>query len=297
MLRAVRCCDTDNDGGDVGLADHPTLAISVKLFFALSDQDEANGCTCIVPRTHNQGFTLASAGRPQLGAGESIEAMPGHVPLRLAAGEACLLDIRTFHAAMPNTSSRDRESLIIQYSPFRRKQEWFTASSCARLHAAGKLTSGILQQLCGIALDFTAIKRRAAEPPPPPDIEELTRVKTVPEEVALAPPLPPNPASPSFPEPPPPELQESIAAFRRDGYLHLRQVVTDEQLRAVQAAFAREKSGARERWEALRADPSALEQAQSAAGYSFVPHRFYDVPVSRSFRDIGLVWSLPDAGR
>ena len=135
----------------------------------------------------------------------------------------------------------------------------------------------------------------AAEPPPPPDIEELTRVKTVPEEVALAPPLPLNPASPSFPEPPPPELQESIAAFRRDGYLHLRQVVTDEQLRAVQAAFAREKSGARERWEALRADPSALEQAQSSAGYSFVPHRFYDVPVSRSFRD----WSrvVADAGR
>ena len=81
------------------------------------------------------------------------------------------------------------------------------------------------------------------------------------------------------------ETRHGAAAFRRDGYLHLRQVVTDEQLRAVQAAFAREKSGARERWEALRADPSALEQAQSAAGYSFVPHRFYDVPVSRSFRD------------
>ena len=159
-------CRADNDGGDVGLADHPTLAISAKLFFALSDQDEANGCTCVVPRTHNQGYTLSSAGRPQLGAGEPIEAMPAHVPLRLAAGEACLLDIRTFHAAMPNTSGRGRESLIIQYAPFRRKQEYFTASSCSRLLAAGKLNSAILRQLCGISLDFTAVKRRAAEPPP-----------------------------------------------------------------------------------------------------------------------------------
>lgn len=277
-----------NDGGNIGLADHPTLAISAKLFFALSDQDESSGCTCIVPRTHDKGYLMNSANRPgaQLRAGEPVDAMPGNVPLRLAAGEACLLDIRTFHAAMPNTSHRDRESIIIQYCPFRRKQEWFTAFSASRLHAAGKLSnSQVLRQLLGIALDFTTPMRRIAEPLGP-NITTLTRVKMVPEEVVLEPPLPPNPASPSFPEPPPPELQEDIASFRRKGFLHLRQVISGEQLAQVQAAFAREKSAAQgQRWEALRADSSA-EQAQTAVvvGNNGVPgayrrSSFFDVPV------------------
>lgn len=38
-----------HDGGQIGFADHETLSQSVKLFFAISDQDIETGCTSVIP--------------------------------------------------------------------------------------------------------------------------------------------------------------------------------------------------------------------------------------------------------
>jgi hypothetical protein len=139
-----------NDGGTIGLFDHPVLSPSVKLFVALNDHTEANGCTCVLPATHNRGLTLGCADAPP--AVPTAAAMPGRVPLELRAGEAFLLDIRAWHCAMPNLSNRDREGLIVQFSPFRRKQEWLTECAGTRLHAANKLTTPTARQLLGVEL-------------------------------------------------------------------------------------------------------------------------------------------------
>jgi ectoine hydroxylase-related dioxygenase (phytanoyl-CoA dioxygenase family) len=44
--------------------------------------------------------------------------MPGHRKISCAAGTSMIFDLRTWHAAFPNTSDLERRCLILSYTPF-----------------------------------------------------------------------------------------------------------------------------------------------------------------------------------
>jgi hypothetical protein len=143
--------------------------------------------------------------------------------------------------------------------------------------------SPVAKQLLGVELDWTAVRRRAAELPPPAEVEPpplpAVLISAEGEEASkvAAAAFAPSPASPAFPEPPAPELQPLIAAFRRNGFVHLPGLLAGEELAAVQASFAREKPASRARFEGLITDAAAAAVAQERSGYSFVTDKFYDV--------------------
>ena len=75
--------------------------------------------------------------------------MPGSWEFVAKAGDAMVMDLRTFHTAMPNTGTRNRRTLILMYAPFWRKSG--LERSARQLLAAGVELSPLQRQL--MALD------------------------------------------------------------------------------------------------------------------------------------------------
>ena len=236
-----------HDGGQIGFADHPTLSQSVKLFFAISDQDVKIGCTSVIGGTHRIGeggwgespvdspraadYGLGNCGQDAAHGGggrspQELDAVSGQDAFETAAGGSLLMDLRCWHTALPCRSDRDREGFILQYSPFKQKQEVLTREAGIRMHAEGKLTTPIQRQVMGIELQPWL----SAKVPEPLGTEvcaawDPTTINT------------PNLASPSYPEPPPAALQPAISSFRIDGFVRVPQLISGAQLAETQAAF------------------------------------------------------------
>ena len=94
-------------------------ARSVAVWLAISEASLVNGCLEIVPGSHQGGYlpyrraaSSADAVRPLTlaeGGGD------GFTPVRLDAGQACVLDVRLVHRSGPNTASAPRIGLNIRY--------------------------------------------------------------------------------------------------------------------------------------------------------------------------------------
>ena len=235
-----------HDGGQIGFADHPTLSQSVKLFFAISDQDIETGCTSVIGGTHRIGeggwgespgdsprvadYGLGNRGQDAAHGGgrspQELDEVSGQDAFETAAGGSLLMDLRCWHTALPCRSDRDREGFILQYSPFKQKQEVLTREAGIRMHAAGKLTTPMERQVMGVELQPSL-----AEPVPEPPGAEA-RAAWDPTTIDT-----PNVASPSYPEPPPAALQPAISSFRIDGFVRVAQLISGAQLADTQAAF------------------------------------------------------------
>lgn len=133
---------------------HPTLCASVKLFVQVFDHTPETGCTAVVPGSRK----LSAAPADVLPAGVHPADMPGHVQFTGKAGDAMLMDLATWHAAIPSTvaepsSSVFRAGIIIQASPCKDKQEGFLALSAAVVDAKGWIDDSanppVLRQLLG----------------------------------------------------------------------------------------------------------------------------------------------------
>jgi hypothetical protein len=255
-----------HDGGQIGFADHETLSQSVKLFFAISAQDIETGCTSVIPGTalapwaprincltrsrsvgtHRIGeggwgespgdsprasaFGLVKRGQDAAhGGGRSaveLDDIKGQDPLETEAGGSLLMDLRCWHTALPCRTDRDREGFILQYSPFKQRQEVLTREAGRRMDTAGKLTTPIMRQVMGIELQPSL-----SEPVPEPPGATI-RAPWDPMTINT-----PNLASPSYPAPPPASLQPPISSFRIDGCVRIPQLVSGTQLENAQGAF------------------------------------------------------------
>ena len=133
---------------------HPTVSASVKLFVQVFDHTPETGCTAVVPASRNR----SAAPSDVLPQGSHPADMPGHLQFTGKAGDAMLMDLSTWHAAIPSTlaepsSSVARAGLIIQASPSKDKQEGFVAQSAAVIDARGWIDDcehpAVLRQLLG----------------------------------------------------------------------------------------------------------------------------------------------------
>lgn len=95
-------------------------ARSVAVWLAISEATSASGCLEIAPGSHHGGYLpyrrASSPGckdrRPLTLAARDGS---GFTPVPLAAGQACVLDVRLVHCSGPNTSSKPRIGLNIRY--------------------------------------------------------------------------------------------------------------------------------------------------------------------------------------
>lgn len=92
------------------------------------DVEEDGGCTTLVPGSialtfdPRHAFRMTTNGEDVHALAESSDAyyhvlpqqaMPGHVKLKVKAGDVALFDTTTWHTASPNLSAQDRENTII----------------------------------------------------------------------------------------------------------------------------------------------------------------------------------------
>ena len=113
---------------------HPTLCASAKLFVQVFDHTAETGCTAVVPQSRDRSALLPSdVQTPDADPAD----MPGHVQFTGKAGDALLMDLSTWHAAIPSTlvnppETVSRAGLIIQAAPSKDKQEGFLTRSAVR---------------------------------------------------------------------------------------------------------------------------------------------------------------------
>jgi ectoine hydroxylase-related dioxygenase (phytanoyl-CoA dioxygenase family) len=93
---------------------------SVAVWLAISEATAANGCLEVAPGSQQAGYLpYRRAGLPASGRHPLTLAASGHdtgfVPVPLAAGQACALDVRLVHRSGPNTSTTPRIGLNIRY--------------------------------------------------------------------------------------------------------------------------------------------------------------------------------------
>ena len=67
-----------------------------------------------------------------------------------AQGGAMLFDGRTWHTALPNHGTQDRETLTIRYIPFSLRSLGAVTNNAVVLDAAGKLDTPMRRQLLGL---------------------------------------------------------------------------------------------------------------------------------------------------
>lgn len=96
-------------------------ARSVAAWLAITDATAANGCLEVLPGSHRHGYlpyrraqdATASGRRPLTTGTPAGEA--AFAPLPLAAGQACVLDVRLVHRSGPNVGTGMRAGLNIRY--------------------------------------------------------------------------------------------------------------------------------------------------------------------------------------
>jgi hypothetical protein len=136
---------------DVGMAGvyHPKSTLMVKIFFLLTDVDEASGGTAMIPGSHRfeDEFTF-----PRV---EDPKQMPGAVQMTGQAGDAYLFNGRVYHCAVNNEAERPRKVLIYNYGHFWMKM-WpgYEPSPALRAWAESE-GNPIARQLLGLGEAYT----------------------------------------------------------------------------------------------------------------------------------------------
>jgi hypothetical protein len=116
-------------------------------FVCVADTDSSMAPTTIVPdsaRLQDSPPPFSDASR-----------MPGLMSFTGKAGDAMLMGIRTWHAAMPNSSNLPRESIIIQFAASKWQQTGTMISSAKRLErqrAEFLAPRPILRQMLGLGI-------------------------------------------------------------------------------------------------------------------------------------------------
>ena len=131
---------------DVGMAGvyHPRSTMMVKVFYLLSDVDEASGGTALVPGSHRFPETFAF---PKT---DDPKEMPGSVQMTGKAGTAYAFNGRVYHCATNNDSDRPRRALIYNYG-HAWMRVWPGYEPSDRLIQAAKASNDpVRQQLLGL---------------------------------------------------------------------------------------------------------------------------------------------------
>jgi ectoine hydroxylase-related dioxygenase (phytanoyl-CoA dioxygenase family) len=130
---------------------HPTLAPhGLKVFLAINDHGRSDGPSAVVPGSQlcaeepRAIATFAGSG----GEGVPQREMPGLFEFTAQAGDAMLMDLRTYHTALPNVGARDRRTLILMYAPFWRKSG--LESAARALLARGVELTDVERQLLAL---------------------------------------------------------------------------------------------------------------------------------------------------
>ena len=210
-----------------GLPDHPTMSEHVKLFVALNEHTESN-CTAVVPNTHHS-HDGPSDTRP--------EAHPELERFMAQPGDAMLMDLRTWHTAVPNRSGRNREGLILMFGDWHRKAAAPVVTAARNLQQTGALKGAdpILHQLLGIA----------PTPPPKPKPKPSTRG---PPALQLEDWRPPRSPTAEEYQAAAEGLPGQLDFFRAHGFLHIPAAMEGEELRALQAAWERHEQEPERAW-------------------------------------------------
>jgi Phytanoyl-CoA dioxygenase (PhyH) len=83
---------------------------SMQVAIVLEDQNEASGCTAIVPGSHKYGQYAEQ------------DSLKDAVPIKSRAGDVIIWDSRVWHGALPNRSGKTRWALIATFSRWWLKQ-------------------------------------------------------------------------------------------------------------------------------------------------------------------------------
>jgi len=102
---------------------HPRFTLRAKVFYYLDDQDKDMGCFSLVPGTHKN----PNRPDPKKYSDTALDKMPGIINIAPPAGSAILWDSLCWHTALPNTSTKDRRTVMYIYSQFFIKN-WESAS-------------------------------------------------------------------------------------------------------------------------------------------------------------------------
>ena len=248
--------DTHEPGGAPA---HPTICASAKLFVQVFDHTAETGCTAVVPGSRSDARLPGDVLAPDADPGD----MPGHVQFTGKAGDAMLMDLSTWHGAIPSTltnpaTSVGRAGLIIQASPSKDKQEGFISESAARADDRGWVNTPVLRQLLGFGAE------RYGGPDFPPHTWR-------PRELAPLPAVLQRPTPVACPEQ---DVQTQAEYFREHGFCIIRGLLRGEALAAMQDSFRAVEPAAREAWERSSADDFAAKQL--AISGSFRADAFFD---------------------
>ena len=141
---------------DYGPPMHASLSpLGIKMFIAVNDHTPEMGCTSFVPGTHRiveEPRSVWEDGVPGSAAFEQQAELP-HVRFSGRAGDCCIMDLRTWHTAMENTTTEDRHTIITSFDRWGVKGQ---GGRMAELEAAGGLPAAVrqepmLRQMLGIA--------------------------------------------------------------------------------------------------------------------------------------------------
>ncbi len=93
---------------------HPQYTLKVKVFYAIDDIHEDQGCFSLVPGTHRDPENPPK----DTYTGDNLTDLPGCKKMVMEAGDAIFWDVVCWHTGTANTSQRDRRLVIFGYMPF-----------------------------------------------------------------------------------------------------------------------------------------------------------------------------------
>ena len=87
----------------------------LNVLVALSDVDEGDGPTMVIPGSHKSNFAHPLAG--DYAKGDRMDNLPGAIPAYLKAGDALLFVDALMHGAASRTNEGERRIVILRYGP------------------------------------------------------------------------------------------------------------------------------------------------------------------------------------
>ncbi|MCG5220482.1 phytanoyl-CoA dioxygenase family protein [Streptosporangium soli] len=101
--------------GSYGVSHGAFRCGQVNIILALTDIGEGDGATMVVPGSHKSNFPHPLNG--DYARGDRMDALPGAVPVHLAAGDALLFVDGLMHGGSTRTNSGERRVVIYRYGP------------------------------------------------------------------------------------------------------------------------------------------------------------------------------------
>ena len=119
--RGLHCDWPYNQNDDISgklLQCHPDVPVLINTLWMLTPFTEVNGATAVVPGSHRYGKSPGAAV-------DRLARYPTELQATGEAGSVLMLDGRTWHSIMPNSSGKRRSCLILRWIPW-----WFNMGLC-----------------------------------------------------------------------------------------------------------------------------------------------------------------------